>query len=389
MLVSPAMVIGQGATAIPDHVTLTWTSNPATSITITWRIDATINCGYVQYQQVSAGSQQQIKASSCNFTTDIQLTHLFTANLTGLSPNTKYTYRVGNGNNWSDRLSFTTADPKNSKFKFLVFGDSQSVAGGSSPYQLWRSTVHNAYAANPDAKFMVNVGDLVDVGQSGAHWNAWFAAAEGVIDRIPEMPVVGNHETTGTPARSTPVYWNAQFKLPQNGTAEFKNQAYSFDYGCAHFIVLDSQQKLNAQKKWLAADLAVSKAIWKIVFFHKGPYSQIAIRDNKSVRDAFCPIFDKYHVDVVFNGHDHAIGRTYPIKGGVYMKKPSEGTIYYTVGRSGTKSYSIARKRDWNTFFYDPQDQPNYFTVDVTNKRLTIKAVKTDGNLLDAFSIDK
>ena len=38
---------------------------------------------------------------------------------------------------------------------------------------------------------------------------------------------------------------------------------------------------------------------------------------------------EKYGVDLVFNAHDHAIARTYPIKAGALMKKPSEGVIYY------------------------------------------------------------
>ena len=136
---------------------------------------------------------------------------------------------------------------------------------------------------------------IVDVGQSGAHWNGWFGAAAGVIDTVPEMPVVGNHETTGSSETSRPAYWNAQFKMPQNGPSALKNQAYSYDYGPVHFVVLDSQQSeqsiygdiLTPQKKWLDADLAASKSAWKIVFYHKGSYSLKDGRDNKDVRDAF------------------------------------------------------------------------------------------------------
>ncbi|MCL5038185.1 MAG: metallophosphoesterase family protein [Chloroflexi bacterium] len=398
-LVCPALSVCQaagGATASPDHITLTWTDNPATTMTVTWRTDATITKGFVEYQKMAVPSDaaKRVKAASFGFTTDIQATRLFTAKLTGLSPNTKYSYRVGDGSRWSGKHAFMTADPKTKSFKFLVFGDSQSPA---DDYSLWGKIVHNAYNVNPDAKFMVNVGDLVDVGQDGAHWNSWFAAAEGVIDNIPEMPVVGNHETSGSPDTRRPAYWNAQFRLPQNGPVGLKNQVYSYDYGPVHLVVLDSQQSeqkqygdiLTPQVKWLDADLAASKAKWKIVFYHKGSYSVKDGRKNKKVKNAFSPVIEKHHIDLVFNAHDHGVGRTYPIKGDAYMPEPSKGTIYYVAGRSGTKAYDDVHKREWNTFFYNPQDQPNYFVIDVTDTTLTVKTVNMDGTLVDTFVIKK
>jgi hypothetical protein len=332
-----------------------------------------------------------------NFTTDLQATYLFTATLKGLEQNTKYLYRVGNKAHWSTAHTFMTASPNVKSFKFLVFGDSQSVAGGSAPYELWGRTVHNAYNSNPDAKFFVSVGDLVDIGQSGAHWNAWFSSATGVIDTIPVMPVSGNHETKGSSETKRPAYWKAQFNLPQNGPSGLRGQVYSYDYGPVHFVILDSQQSeekqygdiLTPQKKWLAADLSASKSPWKIVFMHKSAYSLMAGRENKDVRGAFCPVFDRYHVDVVFNGHDHAVGRTYPIVNGAYMSRPSQGTVYYSAGRSGTKYYAKPCKREWSKFFYNPTDQPNYLVVQVMGDKLFIKAVKADGTIIDKFYIDK
>ena len=68
--------------------------------------------------------------------------------------------------------------------------------------------------------------------------------------------------------------------MPQNGPEGLKGQVYSYDYGPVHFVVLDSQEEeqkkhgdiLKIQQTWLEADLAASKAKWKIVFFHKPPY---------------------------------------------------------------------------------------------------------------------
>ncbi len=393
-LTCPALAAAP-ATTTPDHVALSWTGSPATTMTVTWRTDPTVATGVVEYAKGSklTGPIQHTNATCSDFATDIGESHLFRATLTDLSPTTAYTYRVGDGEHWSATHTFVTADPKSDEVEFLVFGDSQSVP----PYSTWSKTVHNAYRANPRARFMVNVGDLVDVGQSGSHWNAWFDAAAGVIDTIPEMPVIGNHETSGKKGERKPEYWLAQFTLPPNGPAGLKGQAYSFDYGPVHIAVLDSQGSeekqygdiLGPQAKWLNADLKASDATWKIVFFHKAVYEVHPTRKSKDVKSAFCPVLESNHADLVFNGHDHGVGRTFPIKGGEIKGKPSEGTIYCVTGRSGTKYYKNLEKKSWDAFFYNPTDQPNYLVVDIAGKKLTIRTVKQDGTPIDTCVIDK
>lgn len=162
--------------------------------------------------------------------------------------------------------------------------------------------------------------------------------------------------------------------------------------------MLDSQEDeeegvsgdiLETQKAWLDKDLKNTNKTWKIVFFHKTPYYNKATRSNEQIKAAFQPIFDKYHVDVVFNGHDHGYSRTYPIKNDQYVKKPADGTVYIVTGRSGNKYYPDLSQKVWDAFFYDPQDQPNYILSTINGNTLTIKAVKQDGTPIDTYSITK
>ena len=176
------------AAAQPDQLHLSWSGDTTTTMTISWRVDSE-RCKIVQYQAAAAFTDQvkEIIAGSMLFKSELGNTLLFHATLVNLLPGTRYIYRVGDGTNWSASHYFTTAALQEQKFSFLVFGDSQSVP----PYRQWRDTLQAAYRAHPEVKFFLNSGDLVDTGQSAAHWQVWFAAAAGVIDTIPAMPGAG------------------------------------------------------------------------------------------------------------------------------------------------------------------------------------------------------
>lgn len=390
---------GQAApTARPDHITLTWTGDPATTQTITWRTEVATVGGQVEYAAAAgftafpAGARAAAGIELLRTNTGDMAIHSVT--LTGLTPGTRYLYRVGTPEHWSEPQAFTTAGTQAGGFKFLVFGDSQSIH-----YGVWQTTLRQAFQANRDAVFFTNVGDLVDVGQDYTHWDGWFSAARGIIDTIPAMPVAGNHESY-TPERqfSKPVFFTAQFKLPQNGPEGLKGQAYSFDYGDVHFIMLDSQigeqrqfepDMLDKQSRWLRQDLLATASKWKIVFMHRPLYNNKPQPEDPRLRQVFGPIFDQYHVDLVFTGHDHVYARTYPLYGGTAAGSPAGGTIYVASGRSGTKTYRNTAAKEWNQFFHNPVAAATYITVETGAAWLRVKAFSQSGLLIDAWEINK
>ncbi|MEW9700655.1 S-layer homology domain-containing protein [Paenibacillus sp. SI8] len=396
----------------PFDVTLTWSESPKTTQTITWKTSLTNLDGVVQYaKKADAGSFPGVSktanavATEFKTTNTVTNTNLHTATLRGLEPGTAYVYRVGSGELWSDTNTFTTEALTTTPFSFLVFGDSQSGRQEESDYAKWGETVNTAYKANPGAKFFMNVGDLTELDSSYAHWHKWFEGSKGVIENIPEMPVPGNHEYyAGYNANELANNFIAQFKVPQNGPDRLKGTVYSFDYGDVHIAVLNSQQAevnqniptpmndiLEEQKVWLDKDLQSTTKKWKIALYHKASYYARASRDTDAepIKLAFQPIFDKYHVDVVFAAHDHAISRTFPINNNYFVDTPGQGTVYYITGRSGNKNYNDPMKQVWDAYQKNDTEDTNYFAVQVNGDKLTIKSLEKNGTLLDEYTIDK
>lgn len=112
------------------------------------------------------------------------------------------------------------------------------------------------------------MGDLVDNGEHAYQWDAWFDALQGVIERIPVAPLLGNHETYTLDWKvRRPLAYLQLFQLPA-GDARYAGEFYSFDVGEVHFTVLNTQDSelkawepnlLKDEAEWLRRDLAGTK----------------------------------------------------------------------------------------------------------------------------------
>jgi hypothetical protein len=99
------------------------------------------------------------------------------------------------------------------------------------------------------------------------------------------------------------------------------------------------------------------------------------------------PVFDRHHVDMVLQGHDHAYLRTPPMKNNKKVKNPADGTIY-VVSFSGTKKYRQVTSDYIEVGF---TDIPTYqvFDIDLSGDRLLYRAFDLDGSLKDELVIEK
>jgi acid phosphatase type 7 len=373
----------------PDQVVVSFGEDPARQLSVTWRTDPSVKRSALRVSsktgstQVLHGDFQPLKADGL-LNDPIILRHRVVA--TGLEPDTTYTYAVGDGSpgSWGPTHSVRTAPAKLRDFGFLYLGDAQCGL------EKWGELLHAARKHRADAAFLLLAGDLVDRGNERTNWDHFFLRAAGVFEEIPFMPAVGNHEYLD----KGPMIYSGTFDLPKNGPPEVDpNLVYSFEYSDAFVAVLDSNLGIydshlaRVQAEWLDRALARTKATWKFVTFHHPVYASHVSRENPELGAAWGPVFDKHHVDMVLQGHDHAYLRTKPMRAGRAVASTTEGTVY-VVSVSGEKFYD-QRPREYGS--KGITNVATYQTIDiqVKEKRLTYRAFDRDGREVDALVIEK
>lgn len=396
----------------PTAVHATWEGDPATTVVLQWQT-AGDPAGYVPMAWVvpavdvdDAGPAATMPFAPSMVRTGngfqfetfgeetLMQVRVWEVRVEGLAPGTRYRYRVGT---WQDfdaeagtlvapDLSpvheVKTALPRGSRapFRFVSAGDSR---GGTQKIQ-----ANIQRLADLDADFWLFNGDMTEIGTQ-PEWNVWLDAMGPLLTRRVLMPTLGNHEVF-----AELFFYN--FALPRDGalSVDLQEHAYSFDYGNAHFVVLDSNTSdlVQGQVDWLRADLAMADADpdidWKIVMFHHPAYSaSTAHGSTQRVQDFWVPVLEEAGVDLTFSGHDHDYERTHPIRA-KQVAADGRGVVHVVAGGFYSPGYSSGR--DWWTVVSHNGEKSNYAVVDVDGTTLTLRAYSGDGTeLLDEFTLTK
>jgi 3',5'-cyclic AMP phosphodiesterase CpdA len=286
-----------------------------------------------------------------------------------LTPSTTYQYRISTGGVVLHQAALSTASDASGFFNFVMIGDSGigSVAQAGVAAQM--------LALDPD--FMLHLGDVIyPSGQASGYNPYFFQPYRDLIDHTSVFPSLGNHDyitSKGQPYLDV-------FYLPSNNPAGTERY-YSFDWGNAHFVALDSNrdyQPGSAMLQWLESDLAASAAKWKFVFFHHALHTSGPHRNDSTLpalRSALAPIFEQYDVDIVFNGHDHMYERSKPVNGVVYIVSGGGGAGLYAVGSVETTAYAAS-------VYHTVQ-------VQIAGCILSLRAFDVDGAAFDQIALAK
>ena len=303
--------------------------------------------------------------------------------LRGLEPESQYVYRVVSadakqGEVASQVFTFRTAVRPGTPFAYVVVGDSRTYP------DRWRRIAERAYAERPS--FVLHVGDVVSNGDVKAQWlTEWLQPAAALMHRVPMYVAIGNHE------RNAHWYYDyVSYPKPEN--------YYSFDFGNAHFTIVDTNQDLSpgsAQYRWLDRDLAESRARWKFAAHHHPPYSS----DNDDYGDSrhgpstlgdltirkITPMYEKYGVDIVWVGHIHDYERTWPIRQGRPVERG--GVIYVQTGGGGAELEDFAPTR--SPFTAKVKSDWQYCLVTINGGTLQLSAFDIEGRMYDYLQLTK
>jgi 3',5'-cyclic AMP phosphodiesterase CpdA len=384
---------------------------------------------------------------------------VYRARMTALIPGFEFSYRVFK----SGKPVFeSTARARKSAVqphRFVLFGD----CGEGSPAQ--NAVAYQAYLAKPD--FIFIPGDIVyGAGRISEYRTRFFPAynsddaAAGIgaplLRSIPFIAAPGNHDTDLRNYQRFPdalayfLYWDQPLNGPVappgavkaahvlTGNADAQpvflagaNPRYprmanfSFDYGNAHWTVIDANTYMDwsnpSLRDWLAKDLAAARsAAWRFVGFHQPGFNSSKAHFSEQHMRQLSPIFEAGNVDIVFAGHVHNYQRSFPL---TFVPKPRpdgsaagpngevagnwkldqtfgdgaaaapRGVIYIVSGAGGAELYNPEQQNNpssWQPFTNKFFSQQNSFTVvDIDGRTLRMKQVSDTGKELDAFRIAK
>jgi len=366
----------------PDRITLTWSDQPSTTQSVSWRINgsATKAVGQVVEEQSSPDLEKSAQ-TVLGVTSPLKIEGQTADNygqvsFQGLKPCTIYTYRVGDGKNWSAWNQFRTADVKGD-FSFIYLGDAQNDLRSK-----WSRSIRKAFQQEPNARFIVHAGDLINRSNNDSEWGEWHEGAGFIHQMIPAVPTPGNHEYRRDSLEQLVLdpHWKKHFNLPKNGPEGMQDAVYYLDYQDVRMISLNSQLIMldsiaaKKQEQWLTEVLASSKAKWNIVVMHHPVYSTAKNRDNTILRERFRPIFEKYGVDLILQGHDHTYAR-----GTAGKVRP-----VYLLSVAGPKMYGSDSERWMEVSGAQTQ---LYQVIRVTDSKLIFSSYKLNGQLFDSFEL--
>ena len=284
-------------------------------------------------------------------------------NYANLKPGTTYYYDVLGQD--AGKGSFKTPPAGAAPFQFVVYGDTRTR------HDFHRKVAEAISKAEPD--FVVHTGDLVSDGADTSLWPIFFSIEKDLLRKAAFFPCLGNHE------RNNPQYYEF---------FDVKEPYYSFNWGNAHFSVLNSDygnaaadadgkdQFWAVQKRWFEADLRASgKAAYRFVVFHHPPFTAYAARQKEpSKTQDFVPLFEQYHVTAVFAGHDHN-----------YQHHVKNGVHYIVTGGGGAPLYPVDAPIPEITKKVESTE--HFVKVSVNGKQARSEAIALDGHMIDTIDL--
>lgn len=323
-----------------DTLFLTWQGDPTCTMTIQWLGRSEIPTVIRYAPLASAGQKQNLPlltspetggeiAFRIHWQKAVTRYHAFgptdlkvhRCELTHLHPGTEYVFQIG------EHLGLYRFRTMPAKANDLI----SFVSGGDCGIGL-AAVASNLTAARQDPYFVLIAGDLgYDNGISAAtalsfikNYSSQMVDSQGRL--IPLITCIGNHEVRGgyKGQRSDATYYLPLFD------GFYRETTYNvFDIGDYLSIVLLDSGHISpipgGQTDWLASVLKERQNRPHLfVAYHvpaypsvRSPQTLIGLGTGELQRQHWCPLFERYRVDVALEHHDHVFKRTHPLTDGL------------------------------------------------------------------------
>ncbi|MCI1779650.1 MAG: metallophosphoesterase family protein [Bacteroidales bacterium] len=249
--------------------------------------------------------------------------------ITGLDPFTRYYYKVGDGDIFSDVCETKTAPSKGMSFRILSLGDIHNDSGG-----VWRKLCGKLIGERMD--LTVFLGDFVNNGSRRDEWNdGFFVPGYPLLAKCPIISTIGNHET----AFGSSTYYD-YFSLPEHpANGDDPESYYGMNYGDVKIIAVNLNDddyspafsSGSHQLAWLDNEIKNDDSKWIFIFSHvnvisTGFHGQWSDNQKKYIK----PLLEKYSQKgkniIFFAGDEHNFEHLYD-KGVNYFRPGSANNI--------------------------------------------------------------
>ena len=304
-----------------------------TSVTVRWMTDM-FAAGWLSYGTTPAADEVWLNNTMCN-----GLGPNYQVELLGLTPSTKYYYRVYHDPSYNAVHPLAWPDALQHPFHFVT----PPQLHVAKPFRVWalgdcgtgdgnQVAVRDGFLtrmAQEDSKpvdFMLFLGDnAYQKGDLRALTDHLFAPYAQQLPFLPSYAAIGNHDMAYGQADKQSTYYFRLFNPPRNGEAgghpSNTKAYYSFKWAHAHFMIVDSyDSSMIDMLEWVRADAAYARATskWFIVVMHHPLYTRgFHDSDNTPVeveqtlmREQVLPTLEANGVDLILSGHSHAYERS-------------------------------------------------------------------------------
>lgn len=313
------------------------------------------NEGYVYYKN-SGESIWNAITTNISIVKDMEgSSSVHKAKISDLTPGV-YEYKVGYDGCWSDVATFEVKDYSNQSQNINIIWTSDQQSWTVREYDAWKVVAKHLRQNNnyKNFDFHLNTGDISQNGLRSYEWRLYYKYAGEFVKNIPHMITAGNNDLVEK--KFSDAYSNYIYE-----DNKFANSVYAYDLGYTHFICLNSNTDftyvtgtgdiggynstdafLQAQMDWFDAHMTEinarsTKPRWVIVYAHLSPFTV-----GRTIRlQRWVSYFEKWKIDLVLCGHNHAYSRSIALKTGYDYNSSPAYNDYVTKVSSGSTELKI------------------------------------------------